>query len=104
MSTAVSHGVRWRLEVWLDSGRPLRDKANMEVATRIRRWRAHLGLTLRQASESSGLTVWQISNAELGHVSPPADRLTQLVTQGFRLRMARFWGRMPRERKGRRLA
>jgi len=82
----------------------LRDKANMEVATRIRRWRAHLGLTLREASEASDLTVWQISNAELGKVSPPADSLTQLVTRGLGLSMVDFWGRLPRGRKGRRAA
>ncbi len=70
----------------------------MEIPVRIATWRAHLGLTLQEASRRAGIKLSCLAQAETGYRTPRSGNLKAIVERGFGITMAKFWGALPKVR------
>ena len=68
----------------------------MDLPIRLLTWRTHLGMTLQQVSERSGVSMFTLCRAETGRHDMATRRLVAVVKRGFRLTMPEFWGKLPR--------
>lgn len=73
---------------------------DVDLPTRIRRWREAKGLTRQDLARAVGVTwpaVYQWEGEE-GHVTSPSQENLAKVVEALGITMQQFWGKVPKGR------